>query len=71
MGNSLQQDIAAQIKEAKADVVKATQAYRKGGSLDAVNKANRKLADATDDLYCAAAGLHTAINDLPPSDDGG
>jgi len=37
---------ALAISEAQAAVAKATLAHSKGGSLDAVNNANRKLADA-------------------------
>jgi hypothetical protein len=36
----------ANIEAAQRAVAKATQAYRRGGSLDAVNKADRDLADA-------------------------
>jgi hypothetical protein len=54
--NSAAQDCAANIKAASADVAKADAAYRKGGSLDALNAANRKLADAHQDLYVADGG---------------
>jgi hypothetical protein len=54
---SRQQDCAQKIKEARAGVEKATWDYRKGGSLDALNAANRKLADANDDLYIASSGM--------------
>jgi len=37
---------ARAVFEAEATVAKATAAYHKGGSLDAVNNANRKLAGA-------------------------
>jgi hypothetical protein len=51
------QDCAAQIKAAQDEVEKATWDYRRGGSVDAVNKANRKLADAHDALYTADSGM--------------
>lgn len=35
-----------EVEEARRAVAKATEAYSKGGSCDAVNKANRRLADA-------------------------
>ena len=56
MTNSRAQDCAAQIKQAQGDVAQADAAYRKGGSLDALNRANRKLADAHNDLYTANGG---------------
>ena len=34
------------IEEARVAVAKAQQAYSRGGSVEAVNKANRRLADA-------------------------
>ena len=37
---------ALAISEAQAAVAKATNAHSRGGSLDAVNRANAKLADA-------------------------
>ncbi len=51
------QDCAQAIKEAQAAVAQADKAYRKGGSLDALNAANRRLADAHNDLYCADNGF--------------
>lgn len=57
MANSRAQDCAAAIKQAQADVEKATWSYRKGGSVDALNAANRKLADAHGDLYVADSGI--------------
>ena len=50
------QDCANRIKLAQADVATADAAYRKGGSLDAVNAANRKLAGCHNDLYVADGG---------------
>ena len=37
---------AQAIEDARVKVAKADAAYRKGGPLDALNKANRELADA-------------------------
>jgi hypothetical protein len=51
------QDAAQKIKEAQSGVDSADQAYRRGGSLNALNKANRALADAHNDLYEADAGV--------------
>ena len=50
------QDCAEKIKQAQADVATADAQYRRGGSLDQLNKANAALARAHDDLYCADAG---------------
>ena len=50
------QDCAEKIKQAQIDVGNADAAYRKGGSLDALNAANRKLAAAHNDLYVADGG---------------
>jgi hypothetical protein len=50
------QDCAERIKQAQADVAAADRAYRRGGSVDALNKANRALADATDALYVVDGG---------------
>lgn len=50
------QDCAERIKTAQADVARADLSYRRGGSLDALNAANRRLADAHQDLYCADGG---------------
>jgi hypothetical protein len=50
------QDAAAAIKQASIEVEKADAAYRKGGSLDNLNKANRRLAAAHNDLYVADGG---------------
>ena len=50
------QDCAERIKAAQADVAKADAAYRKGGSLDALNRANANLASAHNDLYVADGG---------------
>jgi|tagenome__1003787_1003787.scaffolds.fasta_scaffold20042448_1 hypothetical protein len=54
--SSRAQDCAAKIKQAQADVMKADAAYRKGGSVNALNAANRALADAHNGLYVANAG---------------
>jgi hypothetical protein len=51
------QDCAQRIKEAQIVVAKTELAYRKGGSPDALNRANAKLAAAHNDLYVASAGL--------------
>ena len=50
------QDCANAIKQAQAGVARADLNYRKGGSLDALNAANRRLADAHDALHCADGG---------------
>jgi hypothetical protein len=50
------QDAAQKIKEATIEVEAADRSYRKGGSLGALNKANRALADANDALYTADSG---------------
>jgi hypothetical protein len=46
-----------EIENARAAVVKATEAYRAGGSVNALNTANRRLADAQNDYYACAGGL--------------
>lgn len=43
--------IADTIETARANVAEATARYRKGGSAEAVNNANRALADAQDQRY--------------------
>lgn len=50
------QDAAHKIKLAQADVANADLAYRRGGSLDALNATNAALARANNDLYVAASG---------------
>jgi hypothetical protein len=50
------QDCANAIKQAQANVATADAQYRKGGSLDKLNAANRALADAHNDLYVADGG---------------
>jgi len=50
------EDAAEKIKQAEIAVEKADAAYRKGGSLDALNAANRRLADAHDDLSVVTGG---------------
>jgi hypothetical protein len=49
--NSRGQDCAATIVAAQKEVERADAAYRKGGSLDTLNRANRKLADCHQRLY--------------------
>jgi hypothetical protein len=51
------QDAAQKIKEAQIAVENADHAYRKGGSLDTLNKANRTLADAHQYLYECDGGV--------------
>jgi hypothetical protein len=51
------QDAAHEIKLAQIAVDKSVVNYRKGGSLDAVNRANAKLADAHGRLYEINSGL--------------
>ena len=41
-------DYAIAIEDAREKVAEAAQKYSRGGSLDALNKANRELADAHD-----------------------
>jgi hypothetical protein len=50
------QDAAAAIKRVSIEVENADAAYRRGGSLETLNKANAKLAAAHDDLYVADGG---------------
>lgn len=54
--SSRAQDCAARIKEAQSEVARADLAYRRGGDVNALNRANAKLANATNDLYVADAG---------------
>jgi hypothetical protein len=51
------QDAAQKIKEAQIEVESARHAYNAGGSLDAVNRATRKLNDAHNDLYAVNSGM--------------
>jgi hypothetical protein len=51
------QDCAEQIKRQEIAVEKADRAYRKGGSLDAVNTANAKLAALHNRLYEIDGGV--------------
>jgi hypothetical protein len=51
------QDAAQKIKEARIGVENADAAYRQGGSLDALNAANRTLADANQYLYECDGGV--------------
>jgi hypothetical protein len=51
------QDCAEVIKRAKQAVENADKAYRKGGSLNALNKANDDLAAATNALYEVEGGV--------------
>jgi hypothetical protein len=57
MANSLAQDAAAAIKQATLEVENADRSYRRGGSLDALNKANAKLADCHFRLYEVDGGV--------------
>jgi hypothetical protein len=43
---SREQDAAQRVKEARAQVEACDRSYRNGGSLTALNNANRRLADA-------------------------
>jgi hypothetical protein len=54
---SLARDAAEKIKQATIEVERADAAYRRGGSLDALNKANAKLADAHFTLYECDGGV--------------
>jgi hypothetical protein len=56
MTNSRAQDVAAEIVKTQREVEAADAAYRKGGSLNNLNAANRALADAHNDLYVADGG---------------
>jgi hypothetical protein len=56
MANSRGQDCAAAIVAAQKEVERADASYRKGGSLDTLNRANRKLADCHQRLYEIDAG---------------
>jgi hypothetical protein len=51
------QDAAEVIKRAQRAVENADKAYRKGGSLTALNKANDKLAAAHNALYEVEGGV--------------
>ena len=57
MANSRGQDCAAEIKAAQGEVEAATKAYNKGGNVDRVNDANKRLADCHYRLYQVNAGL--------------
>ncbi|MGB6400467.1 MAG: hypothetical protein WBF73_33000 [Bradyrhizobium sp.] len=50
------QDCAEKIKQAQIAVEAVDAAYRRGGSLNNLNAANRALADAHNDLYVADGG---------------
>jgi hypothetical protein len=54
---SREQDCANVIKQVQASVAIADRSYRKGGSLDALNAANGKLANAHNEMYEAAGGV--------------
>jgi hypothetical protein len=49
-------DACEKIEAAKSDVAKAQRNYEKGGPVDPVNKANRRLADAEDAMYEIVSG---------------
>jgi hypothetical protein len=51
------QDAAQKIKEASIEVERADAAYRRGGSLGALNAANAKLADCHNRLYEIDGGV--------------
>jgi hypothetical protein len=51
------QDCAEKIKQASIAVEKADAAYRKGGSLNDLNRANAKLADCHFRLYEIDGGV--------------
>jgi hypothetical protein len=51
------QDAAQRIKECQIAVEAANRSYCKGGSLDALNKANAALAAAHNDLYEIDGGV--------------
>jgi hypothetical protein len=51
------QDCAEKIKQAQIEVEAADRAYRKGGSLAALNAANAKLADCHNRLYEIDGGV--------------
>jgi hypothetical protein len=57
------QKCADEIFEAQSEVAQAMTAYSKGGSLAALNRANKRLADAHDDFYKTEGGL--AIDNRP------
>jgi hypothetical protein len=46
-----------EIDAAREAVLKAEESYRKGGSIDTLNKTNRRLADAYDAQYEIAGGV--------------
>lgn len=54
---SLAEDAGQKIKEATLAVERADAAYRKGGSLNDLNAANRRLADCHFRLYEIDAGV--------------
>jgi hypothetical protein len=51
------QDCAEQIKQAQADVAQADAAYRRGRSLNDLNRANAKLAACHNRLYEVDGGV--------------
>jgi hypothetical protein len=57
MGNSRQQDLAQQRKEAIAEHTAARAAYRRTGKTERINAANKKLAALAEDLYIDSAGI--------------
>jgi hypothetical protein len=50
-------DACQAIYDARDQVERADLDYRKGGSPDKLNRANRALADATQDLYDVQSGV--------------
>jgi hypothetical protein len=57
MTNSRAQDVAAEIVKAQREVEEADRSYRKGGSLNDLNRANAKLAACHNRLYEIDGGV--------------
>ena len=57
MTNSRAQDVASEIVKAQREVERADRAYRKGGSLTDLNRANAKLASCHFRLYEVDGGV--------------
>jgi hypothetical protein len=57
MTNSRAQDVAAEIVKAQREVEAADRAYRRGGSLNDLNRANAKLAACHNRLYEVDGGV--------------
>jgi hypothetical protein len=54
---SREQDAAQKIKESQIEYERAEANYRRGGGVDAINKAKSKLAAAHNDRYVVASGI--------------